>query len=492
VLKAKYFPHGNILDIVFASNPSPAWKGTDHGIELLKEGIINHIGDGRCTHILRDSWIPRSSGTRIEKLKKNSRRRWVNQLMTLGTNSWNMELLRELFYEHDVAAICQIKIPESSKVDCVAWNCEKNGLFTVKSAYRLANDLKTQKHDNTSSSGAPNGNRIIWNTIWKSNVPPKIRIFGWRVATDTLDTKKNKWRRTLEVDSRCSICGNGDEDAFHATITCTKAKALRHELRKSWDLPSECIFAYKGADWLQIILDQSDDLMRARILLMLWRAWHLRNDVIHSDGKASVTGSVMFLHSYLHDLRKNPGDLKGKQQTIQEIPTREDCRPTPSWTAPAQGWIKLNTDGSFDCKSRTGGAGAIARDHNGNIVAAGCSFLPHCHDAEEAEARATLMGIQLIAHLQQLKLEVEVDCSSVAVALKSKEQDRSNLWTVYEDAKLMLKGVHEYNIKPTNRACNRVDDALAKTARTSGDRVLRTDIPIMIGELVRKDLYSIC
>jgi hypothetical protein len=47
VLKARYFPHGNILDTVFSSDPSPVWKGVEFGLELLKEGIISRIGNGK-------------------------------------------------------------------------------------------------------------------------------------------------------------------------------------------------------------------------------------------------------------------------------------------------------------------------------------------------------------------------------------------------------------------------------------------------------------
>jgi hypothetical protein len=49
VLKAKYFPHGDILDTVFASDASPAWRGVEFGLELLRKGIIKRIGDGRDT-----------------------------------------------------------------------------------------------------------------------------------------------------------------------------------------------------------------------------------------------------------------------------------------------------------------------------------------------------------------------------------------------------------------------------------------------------------
>jgi hypothetical protein len=35
--------------------------------------------------------------------------------------------------------------------------------------------------------------------------------------------------------------------------------------------------------------------MGARILILFWQAWHLRNDLVHGDGKGSIIGSSRFL-----------------------------------------------------------------------------------------------------------------------------------------------------------------------------------------------------
>jgi hypothetical protein len=173
-------------------------------------------------------------------------------------------------------------------------------MFSVKSAYRLTLSRKHQASV-CSSSSAPNGNRAIWNLIWKANVPPKVRVFAWRVATDSLPTRKNKWRRTLEINDCCSICGTVAEDSFHAVVDCTKAKAIRRAMRKFWGLPSEASFTYSGSDWLQLLLGRVDETARSRILLLFWRVWHLRNDIIHHDGKATIAESVNFLRSITLD-----------------------------------------------------------------------------------------------------------------------------------------------------------------------------------------------
>jgi hypothetical protein len=113
VLKARYFPRGNILDTVFSRDPSPVWKGVEHGLELLLKGMISRIGDGRSIQILRDQWIPRDSGLKVTALKKNTRLRWVNQL--IGTKSWNTDKVSELFLDHDAQAILAIEIPQGTR-----------------------------------------------------------------------------------------------------------------------------------------------------------------------------------------------------------------------------------------------------------------------------------------------------------------------------------------------------------------------------------------
>jgi hypothetical protein len=66
-----------------------------------------------------------------------------------------------------------IKIPKDNIEDMIAWHPKKNGIFTVKSAYRLALSLKHRNNEFVSCSNAPNGDRSIWNLIWKVGRPTK-------------------------------------------------------------------------------------------------------------------------------------------------------------------------------------------------------------------------------------------------------------------------------------------------------------------------------
>lgn len=51
VLKSKYYPNGDLLDTVFASDASPAWRGIEFGLQVLKKGLIWRVGNGKRIQI---------------------------------------------------------------------------------------------------------------------------------------------------------------------------------------------------------------------------------------------------------------------------------------------------------------------------------------------------------------------------------------------------------------------------------------------------------
>ena len=74
--------------------------------------------------------------------------------------------------------------PNPAKRDVLAWHYERNGIFAVKSAYRLAYNLKNGEGSIPKSSAAADGSRKPWKLIWNAPIPNKVKIFGWRTACD--------------------------------------------------------------------------------------------------------------------------------------------------------------------------------------------------------------------------------------------------------------------------------------------------------------------
>ena len=49
-----------------------------------------------------------------------------------------------------------------------------------------------------------------WNTLWKVKVQPKIHVFLWRLARQTLPTSDVRCHRNMAPNSLCAMCGGRD------------------------------------------------------------------------------------------------------------------------------------------------------------------------------------------------------------------------------------------------------------------------------------------
>ena len=72
-MKAKYYPHGHLLDTAFPHVTSTTWQGIMHGLDLLKKGVICRVRDGANINIWRDNWLPRDSGLQFSAKKNRTK-----------------------------------------------------------------------------------------------------------------------------------------------------------------------------------------------------------------------------------------------------------------------------------------------------------------------------------------------------------------------------------------------------------------------------------
>ena len=289
----------------------------------------------------------------------------------------------------------------------------------MKSAYNLALKLKDRKENGGQSSTAINGERRLWDIIWKANIPQKIRIFGWRATSDSLVVQVNRVLHHQATIPTCSICGVEDESTFHALVSCPKTRALRLALRKLWNLPGEEAFNYTGPDWLLILLDQLSCSQREHILFLFWRVWHLRNDLIFGKGKETVIGSAMFLESYwlafssCQPTNEVITNYKGKEVVAGFGASNTVERSREVWQPPPFGHIKINVDASFVESLSAASVGVVARSCMGDIIVSSWDFIGLCSGVDEAELRACLAGLYIGISLN-MPIIFETDCAFVA------------------------------------------------------------------------------
>ena len=98
----------------------------------------------------------------------------------------------------------------------------KKGLFTVKSAYKVAKEVLHGGNLAESSRGCVG--KEVWAALWKLRIPNKIKVFGWRACNDILPTKQNLSKRKINEDEMCRICMRFPESVIHALWECEAAK----------------------------------------------------------------------------------------------------------------------------------------------------------------------------------------------------------------------------------------------------------------------------
>jgi hypothetical protein len=246
------------------------WKGVEHGLELFKKEMIWRVGNEKKIRAWRDPWIPKGPTFWPILEKGECRYNRVSDFLDMH-GAWNIDRLTDCFRPVDVEAILKIRTSPRAQEDFLAWQPEKSGLFPVRSAYHLAVSDHIDQTAGGASSSRPCGKRPVWNLIWKSTLPQKMKIFAWKIVTGALATCENKWRRHLDTIATCRLCGLTDEDSYHALISCPSAIKLWECMGEVWPLPRCTDIQNNGQEWLFDLLFGVSVDVRNMIIMLLWR-----------------------------------------------------------------------------------------------------------------------------------------------------------------------------------------------------------------------------
>jgi ribonuclease HI len=426
----------------------------------------------------------------------------VSDLLVSDGTDWDRDRLIGYFNPADVEAILKIKLPSRRCDDFIAWHMEKNGIFSVRSAYNLALQLRHVDSIASTSSSSDEGERKLWQNVWSGQIPPKVKIFTWKLSQDTLPTRKNKHKRRLEDDSICNICGNGIEDSFHAVVQCPQAHALQHSMHEHWTLPDENFFGYSGDDWLLLLLQYMSAEQHDLVRLLFWRAWSVRNNIVHNSGPSSIQSSVHVLLSYwatlMNDQQNSEQDRKGKRlswvpcENNKQHGNSDGMEPKKhTWIPPKVGWVKINVDGAFVEQTGEAGIGILARDHLGVVCFSAWRVLFHCSSPAEAETRACVEGLRLASQWVQMPVIIESDCSRVVHALKTSKEDKSELAFHIREGKELMQIMQEVEIVQVKCERNSAAHLLAQLARrNTHSAVWLRQVPSCIAQQVVLDYYE--
>ncbi|KAF4369793.1 hypothetical protein G4B88_022178 [Cannabis sativa] len=174
VVNAKYIKDKNFLDLEKKGSESGLWKAILDARSVLGKGLCRKIENGHSTSIWFDPWVPSSNRTPTPLKDATHGVAWVHQFLN-NNNTWNTHMVRELFGNEDANAILNIDLPEVNTDDSWQWVGEYNGLFSIKSAYRLIKStvLRTNEED-------------VWKLMWNSPIHSRLKFLWWQVKEHLL------------------------------------------------------------------------------------------------------------------------------------------------------------------------------------------------------------------------------------------------------------------------------------------------------------------
>jgi hypothetical protein len=68
VLKAKYYPNGDLLIAGPKSGSSFTWQSIVSSLQTFKRGHIWRVGNGRSINIWKDHWVPGNMSRKIDSV----------------------------------------------------------------------------------------------------------------------------------------------------------------------------------------------------------------------------------------------------------------------------------------------------------------------------------------------------------------------------------------------------------------------------------------
>ena len=92
------------------SGSSYTWQSVLAGLDCFKQGYIWRVGDDSQINIWEDHWILGSHNLKIQTARGNNLVSTVDELINPVMSSWDVDLVKAIFWPVDAYRILQIPI----------------------------------------------------------------------------------------------------------------------------------------------------------------------------------------------------------------------------------------------------------------------------------------------------------------------------------------------------------------------------------------------
>ncbi|XP_050241300.1 uncharacterized protein LOC126690220 [Quercus robur] len=269
-------------------------------------------------------------------------------------------------------------------------------------------------HDRSFGEASNNrSNKLFWKTIWRLNVPNKVKSFAWRASNNIISTKANLCHRKVIDNPTYEACSLGAKSSGHVLWDYEKTQEI-------WKL-SGIPFEFRQR--------MGDDLLEL-VIMVAWYLWFNRNEV--RLDKARLLGVAI---------------LQKAQYMLDEL---QNANLKLSQTSPNTSSI---------------GVGTIIQDHDGQVEATLSKALLVPLGPLEAKAKALEESILFAWDVGVQDVIFESDSKIVCDAITGCSEPLSAISTLIEGTRLKLQDFRRSRVSHILRQCNCLAHLLAQYAR---------------------------
>ncbi|KAL0000646.1 hypothetical protein SO802_014427 [Lithocarpus litseifolius] len=339
-----------------------------------------------------------------------------------------------------------------------SWISSQSGDFDPRNAYSLAIDENLE---------VPN---FSGKWLWTLKTLPKIKVFLWKCLHLSLPVKAVLAHRGIDGLGGCDSCTGAEESIIHVLRDCSTAKSF-------WECSSypdsfKLSFSDDLEPWIKknsfgsTMAAGKDYEWRNFFLLGLWNLWLQRNRRAFKQQPANpdlVKVVEMQTRELMYCVLEPNG---GKDRQVRQV----------KWLKPAEGWQKLNIDGSFVSTSGLAGCGGLLRDSSGQWIVGFAESI--CVSSSiAAELWALREGLGLCLERGATAVEIQIDASAAISLVASNVNTNGDLSGLVDDCRDLLMRLPQVKLSHCFREANFCADALANLGAASSDLSIVFDSP---------------
>lgn len=276
----------------------------------------------------------------------------VADLIDWRFKSWDCEVIESKFHMEDAEAIMRIPLSRRRAEDVMIWLLTKDGEYSVRSGYHVARMISKQNNSLGESSRTAQGNSV-WKSLWKTNIPNKIKAFGWRASQNALPTKENLSRRGIIDNDRCELCEQASESVIHVLWECGMAQDIwagsMRRLQKG--ITNQMEFSQLVEELMLRLSEEEWEIF----WVQCWLAWNQRNLIMHGGKIQDPTRLNQRAQEYCEEYRE--------AQCRLAIPTSTDS--VHKWCPPSGSAFKLNFDAAIFSNTSSSGFWCYYHERDG-------------------------------------------------------------------------------------------------------------------------------